>query len=119
MAFSKILWRTSEILRAGSRLWESSGKWCSHQALPFLGFLLLPSASPPSGAEKPQEDNRVVSDRRVVHHAGLFAVPVRWVLIRDPEGEFKPQALLYTNLESVDGFDYLHPKFIRNSSSPT
>jgi hypothetical protein len=39
-------------------------------------------------------------------HAGLFAVPVRWFLIRDPEGEFKPQALLYTNLESVDGFDY-------------
>ena len=27
-------------------------------------------------------------------------VPVRWVLIRDPEGEFKPQALLCTDLDA-------------------
>jgi hypothetical protein len=30
----------------------------------------------------------------------LFAVPVRWVLIRDPQKEFKTQALLCTNLEA-------------------
>jgi hypothetical protein len=30
----------------------------------------------------------------------LFAVPVRWVLVRDPEGDFKTQALLCTNLDA-------------------
>lgn len=30
----------------------------------------------------------------------MVPVPVRWVLIRDPLEEFKPQALLSTNLES-------------------
>ena len=34
------------------------------------------------------------------YSTGLFAVPVRWVLIRDPEGEFKTQALLCTDLEA-------------------
>jgi hypothetical protein len=30
----------------------------------------------------------------------LFAVPVRWVLIRDPQGQFKTQALLCTDLSA-------------------
>jgi hypothetical protein len=30
----------------------------------------------------------------VWYSTGLFAVPVRWVLIRDPQKEFKTQALL-------------------------
>ena len=34
------------------------------------------------------------------YSTGLFAVPIRWVLIRDPEGEFKTQALLCTDLEA-------------------
>ena len=29
------------------------------------------------------------------YSTGLFAVPVRWVLIRDPEGRFEAQALLF------------------------
>lgn len=36
----------------------------------------------------------VASQTAVWYSTGLFAVPVRWVLIRDPEGEFKTQALL-------------------------
>jgi DDE superfamily endonuclease len=32
------------------------------------------------------------------YHAGLAAVPLRWVLIRDPLGKFEPQALLSTDL---------------------
>ncbi len=36
----------------------------------------------------------------VWYSTGLFAVPVRWVLIRDPEGGFKTQALLCTDLEA-------------------
>jgi hypothetical protein len=36
----------------------------------------------------------------VWYSTGLFAVPVRWVLVRDPEGKFKTQALLCTDLEA-------------------
>jgi hypothetical protein len=48
-----------------------------------------------SGAERRIE---VASRTAVWYSTGLFAVPVRWVLIRDPEGEFKTQALLCTDL---------------------
>ena len=32
-------------------------------------------------------------------HSGLPPVPIRWVLIRDPDGRFEPQALLSTDLD--------------------
>jgi DDE superfamily endonuclease len=41
----------------------------------------------------------VASETAVWYSTGLFAVPLRWVLVRDPEGKFKPQALLCTDLE--------------------
>jgi hypothetical protein len=34
------------------------------------------------------------------HHPGLPVVPLRWVLVRDPLGEFRPQAFLCTDLEA-------------------
>ena len=42
----------------------------------------------------------IASKRAVWYSTGLPAVPVRWVLIRDPEGGFEPQALLCTNLNA-------------------
>jgi len=42
----------------------------------------------------------IASETAVWYSTGLFAVPVRWVLVRDPEGEFNTQALLCTNLEA-------------------
>jgi hypothetical protein len=42
----------------------------------------------------------VSSETAVWYSTGLFAVPVRWVLIRDPQKEFKTQALLCTDLEA-------------------
>ncbi len=42
----------------------------------------------------------VASQTAVWYSTGLFAVPVRWVLIRDPQKEFKTQALLCTDLEA-------------------
>jgi hypothetical protein len=42
----------------------------------------------------------VVSQTAVWYSTGLPAVPVRWVLIRDPREEFKTQALLCTDLEA-------------------
>jgi hypothetical protein len=42
----------------------------------------------------------IASKTAVWYSTGLFAVPVRWVLIRDPEGRFKTQALLCTDLDT-------------------
>ncbi len=42
----------------------------------------------------------IASATAVWYSTGLFAVPVRWVLVRDPKGEFKTQALLCTDLEA-------------------
>ena len=42
----------------------------------------------------------VSSATAVWYSTGLFAVPVRWVLVRDPKGEFKTQALLCTDLKA-------------------
>lgn len=40
----------------------------------------------------------IVSGTAVWYHAGMPPLPLRWVLIRDPKGVFKPQALLCTDL---------------------
>jgi len=40
----------------------------------------------------------VVSGTAVWRHSGQPVVPIRWVLIRDPKGKFKAQALLCTDL---------------------
>ena len=40
----------------------------------------------------------VMSDTAIWFHNGLPALPIRWVLIRDPKGVFAPQALLCTDL---------------------
>ena len=42
----------------------------------------------------------VASATAVWYSTGLFAVPIRWVLVRDPQGEFKTQALLCTDLDA-------------------
>ncbi len=42
----------------------------------------------------------VISETAVWYSTGLPAVPLRWVLIRDPQEEFKPQALLCTDLNA-------------------
>jgi len=42
----------------------------------------------------------VASETAVWYSTGLPAVPLRWVLVRDPRGEFKTQALLCTDLDA-------------------
>jgi hypothetical protein len=42
----------------------------------------------------------ISSATAVWYSTGLFAVPVRWVLVRDPQGVFKTQALLCTDLKA-------------------
>jgi hypothetical protein len=41
-----------------------------------------------------------VSETAVWYSTGLPAVPLRWVLVRDPRGEFETQALLCTDLDA-------------------
>jgi hypothetical protein len=41
----------------------------------------------------------ICTDTAVWYHSGLPPVAIRWVLIRDPQGEFEPQALVTTHLE--------------------
>jgi hypothetical protein len=47
-----------------------------------------------------QRQVEIVSDTAVWFHNGLPALPIRWVLIRDPKGRFKPQALLCTDMQA-------------------
>ena len=49
------------------------------------------------GAQRTVE---IVSETAIWYSTGLPAVPIRWVLIRDPEGDFESQALLCTNLSA-------------------
>lgn len=42
----------------------------------------------------------VASETAVWYHTGLPPVPIRWVLIRDPQGKFPTQALLCTDLDA-------------------
>ena len=42
----------------------------------------------------------IASQTAMWYSTGLFAVPLRWVLIGDPEGRFKTQALLCTDLDA-------------------
>jgi hypothetical protein len=46
-----------------------------------------------------QRQVEVCSQTAVWYHSGKPPVELRWVLIRDPQGKFEPQALLSTNLE--------------------
>jgi hypothetical protein len=39
----------------------------------------------------------ICSDSAVWYHSGQPVLPIRWVLLRDPDGEFEPQALLCTD----------------------
>ena len=39
----------------------------------------------------------ITSNTAVWYHTGMPAVPIRWVLVRDPRGRFEPRALLCTD----------------------
>jgi hypothetical protein len=47
----------------------------------------------------PQRVVEVATGTSVWYHAGMPAVPIRWVVIRDPQEKFATQALLSTKLE--------------------
>jgi hypothetical protein len=96
-------------LRLDAALYEPAPPRPPHQiGRPRLKGERLPNlsvvAQDPNTAWKPTRiaywyasEERTVelaSHTAVWYSTGLFAVPLRWVLIRDPEGRFEPQALL-------------------------
>ncbi|CAG0936242.1 hypothetical protein TFLX_05108 [Thermoflexales bacterium] len=52
----------------------------------------------PEGYGEGRRTIEIVSNTAVWYHGGQPPVPIRWVLIRDPKGKFKTQALLCTDL---------------------
>jgi len=52
----------------------------------------------PDGYGEGAREIEIVSSTAVWYHSGQPPVPIRWVLIRDPKGKFKTQALLCTDL---------------------
>jgi DDE superfamily endonuclease len=50
---------------------------------------------------QPERDLEIAAGTAVWYHAGKPPLPLRWVLIRDPQGAFEPQALLCTTLETA------------------
>ena len=71
--------------------------------LPTLKELIDHSAVPWEQASVPWYDGatrtvEISSQTAVWYHTGKPPVPIRWVLIRDPQGEFAPQGLLCTSL---------------------
>jgi DDE superfamily endonuclease len=53
----------------------------------------------------------VATDTAVWYHTGKPPVAIRWVLIRDPQKRFKPQALLSTHLDHTP--EQMLPWFVR------
>jgi hypothetical protein len=47
-----------------------------------------------------QREVDIVSGTGVWYHTGKPPLPIRWVLLRDPQGKFKPQALLCTDQQA-------------------
>lgn len=46
----------------------------------------------------------IASATAVWYHKGAPAIPIRWILIRDPLGQFETQALLCTDLQATPAF---------------
>jgi hypothetical protein len=72
--------------------------------LPTLQQVLLDSTTPWTSLtvaqwyREPQRKVEVVSETAVWYHTGMLPVAIRWVLIRDPQNKFRPQALLSTDM---------------------
>jgi hypothetical protein len=55
------------------------------------------SVTVPNWYGQPNRTVEIVSGTAVWYHSGKAPLPIRWVLIRDPRGKFKTQALLCTD----------------------
>ena len=51
------------------------------------------------GAAGTEREIEYATGTALWYHSGMAPVPIRWVLVRDPQGRFEAQALLSTNLQ--------------------
>jgi DDE superfamily endonuclease len=71
--------------------------------LPTLATVLADAATPwqrvtvPGWYGEGERSIELCSDTALWRHSGMPVVPIRWVLLRDPQGRFDPQALLCTD----------------------
>lgn len=86
---------------APARAIGQTGRPClKGRRLPTLQQVLLAATTPWTPLtvarwyREPQRESEVVSATAVWYHTGMAPVPIRWVLIRDPQEKFVPQALL-------------------------
>ena len=76
------------------------------KALPKLKSLIVDPATVWQRHTVPlwySQVNRVIeftSGTALWYHSGIAPVPIRWVLVRDPDGVLEPQAFLCTNTEA-------------------
>lgn len=47
---------------------------------------------------------QVASETALWYHSGMPVISLRWVLIRDPLGQFDTQALLCTDVDATPAF---------------
>jgi len=79
------------------------------ERLPTLARVLCDTSTPwcrttTTWYDDQQRCIEVASGTAVWFHGGKAPVPIRWVVVRDPQGEFDPQALLCTD-PGVDALD--------------
>jgi hypothetical protein len=53
---------------------------------------------------EPDRQVQVASATALWYHSGMPVIPLRWVLIRDPLGQFETQALLCTDVQATPAF---------------
>jgi hypothetical protein len=70
-------------------------QWCADPATVWTPLTV------PRWYSEAQRVVEVVSQTAIWYHTGLPPVPIRWVLIRDPQRKFATQALLCTDLEAT------------------
>jgi len=86
--FSKCIWYHRQVLWVGAIL--TPGKRTVTAVLRVMGL----------SAEPHFQTYHRILNRAVWYHSGQPAWPIRWVLIRDPQAKFRPQALVCTDLQA-------------------
>src|SRR5262245_36221005 len=64
------------------------------------GAVLKAASADPDNVDPYVRAEHVAALRQLSYRAGIPPVPIRWLLVRDPNGELDPQAFLATDLDA-------------------
>jgi len=73
--------------------------WHRHIVAPWYGRTHLPARRRGSASAEAGRLVEIASGTAIWYHPGKPPVPIRWLLVRDPAGQLKPQAFLATDLD--------------------